>query len=150
MAQGQTALQGWYDATSAKEKRSAKEDDMLDDAKLVLEYYARGYTFAPIDLSIVNSRHFQIVDDRLMPSLVSINGMGEKAADAVVEAVKDGPSLREMIFAAARRFPRRTSTSWTSSEFSGIFRRAIRSRCLISSARECKRLKVLPAERSDR
>ncbi len=107
MAQGQTALQGWYDATSAKEKRSAKEDDMLDDAKLVLEYYARGYTFAPIDLSIVNSRHFQIVDDRLMPSLVSINGMGEKAADAVVEAVKDGP------FTSRNDFRSRTKVSQT-------------------------------------
>jgi len=38
-------------------------------------------------------RHFQIIDGKLMPSLSSIEGMGEKAADAVMEAAKDGPFL---------------------------------------------------------
>ena len=36
---------------------------------------------------------FQIVDGKLMPSLDSIEGLGDKAADAVVEAAKDGPFL---------------------------------------------------------
>ena len=39
------------------------------------------------------ARHFQIIDGKLMPSLSSIDGLGEKAADAVVDAVKDGAFL---------------------------------------------------------
>ena len=34
------------------------------------------------------ARHFQIIDGRLMPSLSSIDGLGEKAAEAVVDAVR--------------------------------------------------------------
>ena len=36
---------------------------------------------------------FQIVDGKLMPSFASIEGMGDKAAEAVEEAGKDGPYL---------------------------------------------------------
>ena len=36
---------------------------------------------------------FQIVDGKLMPSLASIEGMGDKAAEAVEEAAKDGAYL---------------------------------------------------------
>ena len=35
----------------------------------------------------------QIIDGKLMPPFVSIDGMGEKAAEAVEEAAKDGPYL---------------------------------------------------------
>ena len=61
--------------------------------KIVQEMYARGFTFEPIDIFTAHSRNFQIVNDKLMPSLNSIDGLGEKAADAIVEAAKDGPFL---------------------------------------------------------
>jgi DNA polymerase III, alpha subunit (gram-positive type) len=61
--------------------------------KIVQEMYARGFQFTPIDLNIVKARHFQIIDGKLMPALSAIDGLGEKAADGVVEAVKDGPFL---------------------------------------------------------
>ena len=57
------------------------------------EMYARGFEFVPIDIFTANSRLFQIVDGKLMPSLNSIDGLGERAADAIVEAAKDGPFL---------------------------------------------------------
>lgn len=47
----------------------------------------------PIDIFRAQSRLFQIIDGQLMPSLSSIDGLGEKAADAIVEAAKDGPFL---------------------------------------------------------
>lgn len=47
----------------------------------------------PIDIFKAHSRNFQIIDGKLMPSLSSIDGLGEKAADAIVEAAKDGPFL---------------------------------------------------------
>jgi DNA polymerase-3 subunit alpha (Gram-positive type) len=58
---------------------------------LVQEFYARGFHFLPIDIQRADSRSFRIIDDQLMPALKTIAGLGEKAADAVVEAVKDGP-----------------------------------------------------------
>ncbi|MGN0330717.1 MAG: PolC-type DNA polymerase III [Kineothrix sp.] len=72
---------------------SKKEQDAYRDMKLVQEMYARGYDFVPIDIFSARARAFQIVGDRLMPSLNSIDGLGEKAADAIVEAARDGAFL---------------------------------------------------------
>ena len=72
---------------------SKKEQDSYRDMKLVQEMYARGFDFVPIDIFSAQSRNFQIVDGKLMPSLSSIDGLGDKAADAIVEAAKDGAFL---------------------------------------------------------
>lgn len=72
---------------------SNKEKDAQSDMKIVMEMYARGYDFTPIDIFQAQSRRFQIIDGKIMPSLNSIDGLGEKAADAIVEAVKNGPFL---------------------------------------------------------
>ena len=61
--------------------------------RIVQEMYARGFEFLPIDIYRAHSRHFQIIDGKLMPPFTSIEGMGEKAADGVMEAAKDGPFL---------------------------------------------------------
>ena len=55
--------------------------------------YARGYEFLPIDIYHSQATKFQIVDGKLLPPFSSIDGMGDKAADAVEMAAKDGPFL---------------------------------------------------------
>lgn len=75
-----------------------KEQGSLKDMKLVQEMYERGFDFMPIDIFRAHARNFQIIDGKIMPSLSSIDGMGEKAADAVVEAAKDGPFLSKQDF----------------------------------------------------
>ena len=72
---------------------SNQEELALGDMRIVQEMYARGFEFEPIDIFKAQSRAFQIVGDKLMPSLSSIDGLGEKVADAIVEAAKDGPFL---------------------------------------------------------
>ena len=72
---------------------SKKEQDTLKDMRIVQEMYARGYDFMPIDIYRAKAKMFQIIDGKLMPSLASIEGMGDKAAEAVEEASKDGPYL---------------------------------------------------------
>ncbi|MCI8967534.1 MAG: PolC-type DNA polymerase III [Lachnospiraceae bacterium] len=72
---------------------SNKEQDALKDMRIVQEMYARGFAFEPIDIFRAHSRNFQIVGDKVMPSLSSIEGLGDKAADAIMEAAKDGPFL---------------------------------------------------------
>ena len=74
-------------------KPSKKEDDMYSDMKIVHEMYARGYEFVPIDIFTAKAHHFQIIDGKIMPSLDSIEGLGDKAADSVVEGVAGGPFL---------------------------------------------------------
>ena len=72
---------------------SNKEQDTLKDMRLVQEMYARGFEFLPIDLYQSQATKFRIVDGKLLPPFSSIEGMGDKAADAVEMAAKDGPYL---------------------------------------------------------
>ncbi|MBO6150188.1 MAG: PolC-type DNA polymerase III, partial [Clostridium sp.] len=81
------------DYRARSDSLSAKEKDTLRDMRIVQEMYARGYEFVPIDIYKADSRSFRIVDGKLMPSLGSIDGLGEKAADAIVFAAEDGPFL---------------------------------------------------------
>lgn len=76
-----------------RREASQKEEDTYKDMKIVQEMYARGYEFLPIDLFRAKAHEFQIIDGKLMPSLDSIDGLGEKAADMIVEAVKEGEFL---------------------------------------------------------
>ncbi len=94
MCQGQNHLEAvMADYKRRSDTLSNKEKDAYGDMKIVQEMYARGFTFVPIDIFSAQSRLFQIVDGKLMPSLNSIDGLGEKAADAIVEAAKDGSFL---------------------------------------------------------
>ncbi len=94
MCQGQKHLENvMADYKRRSDTLSKKEQDSYKDMKSVQEMYARGFDFTPIDIFTAHSRNFQIVDGKLMPSLNSIDGLGEKAADAIVEAAKDGPFL---------------------------------------------------------
>lgn len=94
MCQGQKHLENvMADYKRRSDTLSKKEQDSYKDMKIVQEMYARGFDFVPIDIFSAHSRNFQIVDGKLMPSLNSIDGLGEKAADAIVEAAKDGPFL---------------------------------------------------------
>ncbi|MCR4624713.1 MAG: PolC-type DNA polymerase III [Lachnospiraceae bacterium] len=67
-------------------KLSAKESGMYDDMRLVLEFYERGFEFMPIDIYKAKARHFQMIDGKLMPSLSTINGLGDKAAEQIEDA----------------------------------------------------------------
>lgn len=77
----------------AAKQLSKKEEEVLKDMKIVQEMYARGFEFEPIDIFKAKAQKFQIIDGKLMPSLSTIDGMGDKAADAVVEAAAQGAFL---------------------------------------------------------
>ena len=94
MCMGKERLE-YYMAEIRKKGDSAskKELDTLKDMRIVQEMYARGFEFVPIDLYTAKAQRFQIVDGKLMPSLATIDGLGDKAADAVVDAAKQGKFL---------------------------------------------------------
>ncbi len=72
---------------------SKKEQDTLKDMRIVQEMYARGFEFMPINLYTAKAHLFQIIDGKLMPSFSTIDGLGDKAAEAIVEGVKQGKFL---------------------------------------------------------
>ena len=76
-----------------KSKRTAKDEDQLRDLRLVLEMYARGYEFMPIDIYRADDVNFRIIDGKIMPSLASIDGMGAKAAKQLKDAAFSGRFL---------------------------------------------------------
>ena len=94
MCQGKERLEHhMHEYERRKDELSKKEQDTYKDMRIVQEMYARGFEFLPIDLYKAKAHHFQIIDNKLMPSISTIDGLGDKAADAVVEAAKDGKFL---------------------------------------------------------
>ena len=75
------------------DEASKKEQDSIRDMRIVQEMYARGFEFLPIDIYKSHASRFQIIDGKLLPPLNSIDGMGDKAAEAVVQAAKEGRFL---------------------------------------------------------
>ena len=94
MCQGKEQLNFYIkDYERRKDSLSKKEQDTLKDMRIVQEMYARGFEFVPIDIYKAKASRFQIVDGKLMPPLSSIEGMGDKAAEAVEAASEQGPYL---------------------------------------------------------
>ena len=81
------------DYKNRKDSLSKKEQDTLKDMRIVEEMYARGFDFLPMDVYHSKAKKFCIVGNKLLPPFASIGGMGDKAAEAVEEAAKDGPYL---------------------------------------------------------
>ncbi len=108
MCQGEERLAYFMrDYERRKDKLSKKEQDTYRDMRIVQEMYARGFEFLPLDIYCAKADRFQIMDGKLMPSLSTIDGLGEKAAEAVEEAAKDGA------FLSKDDFRQRTKTSKT-------------------------------------
>ncbi|MEZ3434306.1 MAG: PolC-type DNA polymerase III [Lachnospiraceae bacterium] len=114
MCQGKERLQSHIDDYSRRsDSLSKKEQDTMKDMRIVQEMYARGFEFLPIDIYRAKASKFLIIDGKLMPPFSSIDGMGEKAAEAVEEASKDGPYLSK------DDFRQRTKASQTVIDYMG-------------------------------
>lgn len=94
MCQGKEKLEYFMDDYERrKDTLSKKEQDTYKDMKIVQEMYARGFEFVPIDIYKANAHTFQMKGDKLMPALDTIEGLGDRAADAVVAAAEEGEFL---------------------------------------------------------
>ncbi len=99
------------DYTRRSSELSKKEQDTLRDMKIVREMYARGFDFLPVDIYEADAHKFKIVGGKIMPSLDSIDGLGDKAADAVVQAAAAGK------FTSLENFRNRTKVSKTITDY---------------------------------
>ena len=94
MCLGRSQLESYMkDYRSRSDSLTSQEKETLKDMKIVQEMYARGFSFVPIDLYKVDAHRFQITDGGLMPSLSAIEGLGDKAADSIVIAAREGKFL---------------------------------------------------------
>ena len=72
---------------------TANEKSLYTILEICLEMYERGIDFLPVDLYRSHARKFQKVGNSILPPLNAFAGVGDAAADAIMEAAKKGPFL---------------------------------------------------------
>ena len=75
------------------DKAGAHEKDIATCLELVLEMNLRGISFLPVDLYKSDVTHFRIENGNIRCPFISLPGLGESAAQPIVEARKQGPFL---------------------------------------------------------
>ena len=75
------------------EKPTAAEKDMLVTLEVCHEFYRRGFKFYTIDVYRSDSKRFIVLEDGLLPPFTSMPGVGESAADSIVEERENGEFL---------------------------------------------------------
>ena len=72
---------------------SAAEKETMTTLEVVHEFYHRGFTFHPMNIYESDSTKFLIRDNGLVPPFTSMPGVGEQAANSIVEERKNGEFL---------------------------------------------------------
>ena len=72
------------------QEATAKDKSKQTVLEIVVEFYARGFKFVPIDLYKSDAKNFQITSEGLLPPFSSLQGLGVNAAQSIVEGRKDG------------------------------------------------------------
>lgn len=72
-------------------KATAKEKNQYTILEVVVEMYARNIEFLKVDIYKSHPSKFLITEDKkILPPMISLQGMGENAAESIVEAREDG------------------------------------------------------------
>lgn len=72
-------------ALQKSEKTSGAEDDMMVTLEVCHEFYRRGYSFTSVDIYKSDVKSFIIDGDTLIPPLTAVPGVGEQAAQDIVD-----------------------------------------------------------------
>ena len=73
---------------------TAKDKTKLTVLELVVEFYARGFQFLPIDLYRSDARKFIVTPEGLIPPFNSLQGLGTNAAQSIVDGRESGGEFR--------------------------------------------------------
>ncbi len=91
MCRGKAGARAEYKRLSALGgEMSAKDESAMSLLELILEMYERGYEFADIDLYTSDTLKFKISNGKVLPPFCAVPGLGENAANTIIEAKKDG------------------------------------------------------------
>jgi len=90
MCQGMETVRAKMVEIEGKEKPTPVEETMLTTLEVVYEYYLRGFTFHPLDLYRSAATQFVMDEEEnaLIPPFMAIPGLGETAAESIVEQRK--------------------------------------------------------------
>lgn len=69
---------------------TTKEKNKLTVLEIIVEYYARGFRFFPMDLYKSDARKFIVAEGGLIPPFNSLQGLGTTAAQSIVEGRRGG------------------------------------------------------------
>ena len=108
MCRGKEELEKNLKLYKSNPNLTAKEKDTVRDMKIVQEFYARGFSFLPVDLYESEAIKFTIMGNQLRPPFSSIDGMGGIAAEALALAAKDGPFISKDDIAQRAKVSRST------------------------------------------
>ncbi len=72
------------------QEATAKDKNKQTVLEIVVEFYARGFQFCPIDLYRSDAKNFIPTEEGLLPPFSSLQGLGVTAAQSIVEGRKDG------------------------------------------------------------
>ncbi len=90
MTNGDAVVLSKMDELNAMEKISQKEENMLVTLEVCHEFYKRGLTFEPINLYESDTKNFKITENGLIPPFTAISGLGEVAAQNIVDERVNG------------------------------------------------------------
>ncbi len=90
MTNGDDVVLSKIEEIKAMEKPTAKDESMLVTLEVCHEFYKRGFKFEPIDLYRSETLNFLVTEDGLLPPFTAISGLGEVAAQNIVDARRDG------------------------------------------------------------
>ncbi|MBQ5812657.1 MAG: PolC-type DNA polymerase III, partial [Clostridia bacterium] len=93
MTKGDQVVSKKYKELKARPKRSAVEDDTMGTLEIVHEFYKRGFSFTPVDIYKSDVNRFKIEGKTLIPPFTSLPGVGEAAAQAIVNERDKGPFM---------------------------------------------------------
>ena len=69
---------------------TAKDKNTLTVLEIVVEAMARGIKFTQVDVYRSKAKEFQITEDGLLPPFISLQGLGQSAAENLVTSRKEG------------------------------------------------------------
>ena len=72
------------------QEATAKDKNKQTVLEIVVEFYARGFKFCPINLYRSDAKNFLPTEEGLLPPFSSLQGLGVNAAQSIVEGRKDG------------------------------------------------------------
>ena len=87
---GKKAVMDKIKEINSNQKATAKEKDTATILQIVVEMLARGIEFLPVDIYKSDSRVYKIEDGKIRLPFGAIDGVGENAAKAIVQAREDG------------------------------------------------------------
>lgn len=72
---------------------TAAEKELIPIWQLVVEFYARGFEFLPVDIHRSYAKQFNPEDGKIRIPFSALPGLGDKAAESIAEVMKDDDIL---------------------------------------------------------